>query len=73
MMIQLDFLGNPIYPGDKCIYMKNTRTGSSTVRRMLYKGIAKSFTKVMVVMENGDMVPAEEVVKMDWKDEDERK
>lgn len=34
-----DYLGNLIEIGDLCVYLKNTATGTSTVRKMMFKGI----------------------------------
>lgn len=33
-----DFLGNEIQVGDFCVFLKNTRTGSSTCRKVPFKG-----------------------------------
>ena len=39
-----DFLGNLIAIGDLCVYLKNTTTGTSTVRKKLFKGIVTDIT-----------------------------
>lgn len=39
-----DFLNNELKINDKVIYIKNMRTGSSTVRNVLFKGKIIGFT-----------------------------
>ena len=38
-----DFLNNEINIGDEVIYLKNLRTGSSTIRKIMLKGKILSF------------------------------
>ena len=73
-----DFLGKEITKGDKCIFLKNTNTGSSTTRKIMYKGVVLSATgKPEVEFHSPDQnrfmkrettkVFASEIVIVDWE------
>lgn len=59
-----DFLHREIHIGDFCVYIKNERTGSSTVRKILKYGNVHSFTKQKVILfpDNEKIFPSEVVV-----------
>lgn len=40
-----DFIGEELNVGDYVVYLKNTRTGSSTIRKCLYVGVISKFGK----------------------------
>ena len=40
-----DFIGEELNIGDYVVYLKNTRTGSSTIRKCLYVGVISNFGK----------------------------
>lgn len=73
MYAHVDFCGKLLRVGDHCVFTKNTRTGTSTIRRVMYKGIIKEITKVWVFIENQttrevDKVKSDDVVKVDgWE------
>lgn len=43
-----DFIGEELNIGDYVIYLKNTRTGSSTIRKCKYVGVIVGFTEKSV-------------------------
>lgn len=57
-----DFIDNEIHIGDFCVYIKNERTGSSTIRKIMKSGFVKTFTKKKVVLENDSVFPEDVVV-----------
>ena len=62
-----DFLGHKLNVGDKCVYLKNVRTGSSTIRKCMFKGIITGFTNCKVKF--GDTLAHEGyVVKVDYEE-----
>lgn len=63
-----DFVGQLLDIGDKVIYVANTRTGTSTVRKIMYKGKIAGFTPRLVIMEDGRKVSSDEVVKIEWSE-----
>lgn len=42
-----NFIGEELNIGDYVIYLKNTRTGSSTIRKCKYVGVIIGFTKTV--------------------------
>ena len=64
MVIYTDYLGNKLNVGDKCVFLKNIRTGSSTIRKMLRKGTIQRFTPASVVFENNVKASSDEVVRV---------
>ena len=73
MFAHLDFCGKLLKVGDKVVFTKNTRTGTSTVRRIMYKGIITDITRSWIFVENQktgeiDKVPSDDVVKVEgWE------
>ena len=65
---QTDFTGKLLDVGDEVVYIANTRTGTSTVRKIMYKGKIERFTLKLVVMEDGRQVPSNDVVKVKWSE-----
>lgn len=68
----VDFCGKELSVGDKCVFTKNTRTGSSTVRRIMYKGIITEIEQAWIFIENQstgeiDKISSDDVVKVDWE------
>ncbi len=59
-----DFLGNELQPGDTIVINKNTQTGSSTSRKILYKTKVKSLTKLQVLTENFGYIYPDNVIKI---------
>lgn len=66
----IDFNGKTIKHGDRVVYMRGVRTGSSTTRKCLFRGRVLDFTPKMVHIINElgyrDTVPVCHVVKVDW-------
>lgn len=56
-----DCLGKELHIGDKCVYMQNTMTGSSTHRKILYKGTVVGLTPKRVEFSGGHIKPDEVV------------
>lgn len=73
MFAHVDFCGKLLRVGDKCVFTKNTRTGTSTVRRIMFKGIIKDITKSWIFIENQstgevDKITSDDVVKVEgWE------
>lgn len=62
-----DFLGREINIGNECVYIKDVRTGSSTTRKMLFRGVVTRITKHKVAFdENEHVVFPEDVVIVDF-------
>lgn len=59
-----DFLGNELQPGDTIVINKNTQTGSSTSRKILYKTKVERLTKLQVVTENHGYIYPDNVIKI---------
>ena len=59
-----DFLGNELQPGDTIVINKNTQTGSSTSRKILYKTKVKHLTKLQVLTENFGYIFPDNVIKI---------
>ena len=59
-----DFLGNELQPGDFIVINKNTQTGSSTSRKILYKTKVERLTKLQVVTENFGYICPDNVIKI---------
>lgn len=59
-----DFLGNELQPGDTIVINKNTQTGSSTSRKVLYKTKVERLTKLQVVTENHGYIYPDNVIKI---------
>jgi hypothetical protein len=51
-----DFLGKELAVGDTVVYIKNCATGSSTIRKLMFKGVVVGFTPTLVKINNGDDV-----------------
>lgn len=61
-----DFLGRELNVGDKCIYIQNQRTGSSTIRKIMLKGTIIGFSPQKVrFREFGDLIYPCDVVKIE--------
>lgn len=48
---QKDFLGNDILVGDTCVFLQNSRTGSSTTRKVFFKDKVTGFSPCKVRFE----------------------
>lgn len=70
-----DFLNNELKINDEVIYIKNMRTGSSTVRKVLFKGkiigftfksvrILSQYTREYFCVGNEDLVHPTDVCKL---------
>lgn len=57
-----DYLGQEIKIGDRCAYLINMRTGSSTIRKVLLKGVVSGTTKEMVRIGDHLVHPSEVIV-----------
>ena len=65
-----DFLGRELNVGDECIYLKNCRTGSSTTRKLMFKGTITSFKKSNIIFDNSTTVyNPKDVVKVRWSND----
>lgn len=73
MVIYTDYLGNNLNIGDKCVFLKNVRTGSSTIRKMFRKGTIQRFTPASVVFENNVKASSDEVIKVSIAENDLKK
>jgi len=47
-----DFLGHELCIGDRCAYIKNERTGSSTVRKILHVGVITDIGKSTITFQD---------------------
>ncbi len=47
-----DFLGHELSIGDRCAYIKNERTGSSTVRKILHVGVITDIGKSTITFQD---------------------
>lgn len=64
-----DFLGRELDVGDECVYLKNCRTGSSTTRKLMFKGVITSFKKRNVIFDNNTTVyNSDDIVKVKWSE-----
>lgn len=52
-----DFLNNDLSTGDNVLINQNTRTGSSTVRKLLKQATVTGFTKCKIKTTLGDVFP----------------
>lgn len=44
----IDFVGKEIHIGDSVVYLKNVRTGSSTIRKCMFRGIVSGETNCKI-------------------------
>lgn len=62
-----DFLGRELNVGDECVYIQNRSTGSSTIRKLLFKDVIIGFTPKKVRFKRyGDLIFPCNVVKVEW-------
>ena len=65
-----DFLGRELNVGDECVYLKNYRTGSSTIRKLMFKGVITKFKNRSIVFDNAVTVyDPNDVVKVRWSND----
>lgn len=64
----VDFLGNKLEILDSVLINQNTRTGSSTVRKLLKECTVTGFTKCKVRTTLGDIYP-DDVIKIFYKND----
>ena len=64
-----DFLGRELNIGDECVYLKPTMTGSSTIRKVLYKGVITGFKKNKVIFGDTTVYVAKDVIKVRHNDD----
>lgn len=57
-----DFLGRELHKQNFCVYLKNVRTGTSTVRKIFKKGYITGFTPKKVIFDGYDIVFPEDVI-----------
>ena len=48
VMYMIDFVGKEIHIGDSVVYLKNVRTGSSTIRKCMFRGIVSGETNCKI-------------------------
>lgn len=62
-----DFLGRELNVGDECVYLKSCRTGSSTIRKLMFKGVITSIVKNKILFNHETVVyNPNDVVKVKW-------
>lgn len=65
-----DFLGNDLQVGDLVIINQNTRTGSSTTRKILKECTVTGFTKCKIKTTRGDIF-SDDIIKIFFKNNKE--
>lgn len=64
-----DFLGRELNVGDECVYLKNCRTGSSTIRKLMFKGLITELRGSNVVFGDTVVYNPQDVVKVRFPDD----
>lgn len=64
-----DFLGRELNVGDECVFLKNCRTGSSTTRKLMFKGVITEFKGSRIMFGNTTVYNSEDVVKVRFIDD----
>lgn len=64
-----DFLGRELAVGDECVYLKNCRTGSSTIRKLMFKGVITGFKNSNILFDNTTVYNSNDVVKVRFTDD----
>lgn len=64
-----DFLGRELSIGDECIYLKNCRTGSSTTRKLMFKGVITGFKGHRIIFGDYIVYTSKDVVKVRFTDD----
>lgn len=60
-----DFRGKELKVGNSCAYIKNVRTGTSTIRKKMFEGKISGFSEHKIRFENGDVIFGEDVACLD--------
>lgn len=64
-----DFLGRELNIGDECVYLKNCGTGSSTTRKLMFKGVITEFKGKRIIFGHTTVYNPQDIVKVRFTDD----